>query len=130
MDTICYRKDPLTLSASVKMVDVLECYHRLNRHAMQKQSSWFRTKFDTYDQENDESAIRFLLNSLQPELTRRIKDKMKDDDDVDKETFIDVLFILLEHQRPQNADLFESITNKIKAVHPSDFPCESIEKNG
>lgn len=72
MDTICYRKDPLTItstgSGTVKMIDVLGTYHRLNRHALQQQSSWFQQKFDDYDTENDESAIRFFLNSLDPGL--------------------------------------------------------------
>ena len=69
-------------------------------HAMQKQLSWFCGKFDKYGQENDRSAICFLLNSLQPELKICIKSKMEDDDDAEQDTFVDVLFTFLEHQRP------------------------------
>ena len=53
---------------------------------------------------------------------------MKTDDDPEDDTFIDVLFIFLEHQRPASADLYESITNKVKAIHPRDFPGENIVK--
>ena len=34
MDTVCYRKDSLTIGGTEKMVDVLGRYHRFNRHAM------------------------------------------------------------------------------------------------
>mmetsp|Transcript_21355 Transcript_21355/g.46648 ORF Transcript_21355/g.46648 Transcript_21355/m.46648 type:complete len:95 (+) Transcript_21355:3394-3678(+) len=94
MDTICYRKDPLTDAPNIKMVNVLESYHRLNRQAMKEQSSWFRSKFDHYDQDNDESAIAFLLNSLEPDLEDRIAMRIDE-----RYTFVDVLFIFLDHQR-------------------------------
>jgi hypothetical protein len=36
---------------------------------MLKDSSWYSSKFDSYDKANDSAAIRYLLNSLD-EVTR------------------------------------------------------------
>lgn len=126
MDIICYRKDPLTTAPNEEMIDVLECYPKLKRQAMREQSLWIKSKYDTYDHDNDDDAVQFLLNSLQPELTKRIKTKMRDATDPVLDTFVDVLFILIDHQRPHSADLFESITNRIRKVHSRNFPGENI----
>ena len=102
MDTICYRKDPIATGST--MIDVLECHPRLNKETMKKQSSWFARHFDSYDKENDASAKMFLLNSLSEELKKPIESKIESTkDDL---TFVDVLFVFLENQRPVSADLY------------------------
>ena len=119
MDTICYRKDPD--KDPPEMINILKYYPRLNKAIMLKDSSWYSSKFDSYDKANDSAAIRYLLNSLDEVLRTRIESKIKDE-----YLFADVLFVFLEVIRPLSADLFLSIEKQVESIHPQSFPGENI----
>jgi hypothetical protein len=88
---------------------------------MLKDSSWYSSKFDSYDKANDSAGIRYLLNSLEEVLRTRIESKIKDE-----YLFADVLFVFLEVIRPLSADLFLSIEKQVDSIHPQSFPGENI----
>ena len=117
LDTITYRKDPITN----KMSSVLEEYHRLHSKAIRTLSLNLISNFDEWDKINDYSARQFLYASLKDTLRKRLEQKVKDDD-----TFADVFMVFVELMRPYSTDLFDSIEKKIEAIHPTQFEGENI----
>ena len=118
MDTIAYRRDPLD---STLMVDVLKHYPRLNQESMLAESKWCSARFDSYDKSNDLQAQKFLLASLCADLEKTIDQKSTSTD-----TFVDLLFILIEQVRPVTVDSSQALIERIKKMSPFDYPHQNV----
>ena len=74
MDTISYLPDP---DDNTKVLSVVTCSTRFSLEAALESARDFRkTKYDRYDRNNDDSAKHWLLDSLDPELAKDIKDRL------------------------------------------------------
>ena len=62
------------------MIYVLEEYPRLHSKTIKTQTLYCKPLWDHYDKENDEAARKFLLESLQDNLRKRLDGKVKDED--------------------------------------------------
>ena len=80
-----------------------------------------KSKWDHYDRANDQSARKFLLESIQDNLRNRIDGKVKDDD-----TFADVFIVFIEMMRPYSTNLVDSIEKKVEQIHPKSFEGQNI----
>ena len=118
LNTIAYRNDP---SDADEMLYVLEEYPRLHSKTIKTQTSLCKPKWDHYDKGNDEAARKFLLESLQDNLCKRLDGKVKDED-----TFAKVFLVFVEMMRPYSTDLFDSIEKKVERIHSKNFGRQSI----
>ena len=119
MDTICYRRNPDNLTATV---DVLEDYAKLNQHAIKEESLWCITRFDNYDKENDAQARKFLLKSLDTYLAKEVTDRSAKND-----TFVDYLYHLIEEERPASMNTHLADIDLLKHVSPQDYPGVNVK---
>ena len=103
------------------MIYVLEEYPRLHSRTIKTQTLICQPMWDSYDEANYESARKFLLESIQDNLRKRLEGKIKDED-----TFADIFLIFIEMMRPYSTDLFDSIEKKVEKVHPRDFQGQNI----
>jgi len=124
MDTVGYRRDPLD---PTKMIDVLTQYPRLSKSVMKVESAWCLPKYDSYDTSNDRQAKRFLLASLSADLKKKIhyKSGLYKSGRTDP-CFVDVLFVLIEYERPLSIDASQAMVDAVRAMTPSQFPGENI----
>ena len=108
MDAICYRPDP---SDSTKMINVFTEYPRLTQKAVLEQSEWVRPRFDEYDESNDEQAHTFILNSVCSKLEELLVSRSSSTD-----TAADLLFHLIEQERPISGDCNLAIIARVKSM--------------
>ena len=118
LNTIAYRNDP---SDADEMLYVLKEYPCLHSKTIKTQTSLCKPKWDHYDKANDEAARKFLLESLQDNLRKRLDGKVKDED-----TFVEVFLVFIEMMRPYSTDLFDSIEKKVERIHPKNFEGQNI----
>ena len=97
------------------MNDVVESHNRfLLKNVQAKSLQLRRTKFDSYDVLNDESAIKFLLNSLDPKLEQEVKGKL----DKKNRTFVIAWLTFIETVTATSTAKFERLKNRIKECTP------------
>ena len=112
MDTIAYFND---LQTPTQMYNVVESHNRfLLKNVQAKSLQLRRTKFDSYDVLNDESAIKFLLNSLDPKLEQEVKGKL----DKKNWTFVIAWLTFIETVTATSTAKFERLKNRIKECTP------------
>ena len=92
MDTIAWRRDLVTPS---KMINLLREYPRFNKKGAKDQQTEYAQMYNSYDQQNDESARTFLLNLLKKSLKKTILQKVNEEDG-----FAVVLMTFVEHKQP------------------------------
>ena len=123
MDTIAYRADPAVLGRQ-EMVNTLTVYPRLNLEIMKAMTERIRYKFDTYDKDNDASAILFLKNSLKDDTRILLTTKCQNMN----YTFGEVFMVFIEMIRPASSDLHESTVDKVINTKPQQFEGQNILK--
>ena len=80
-------------------------------------------KCDTHDRQNNDDAIKCVMNSLGEDLRQQIQVKRKDN-----MLFTDIFMMLINIEQPQNAKLFDSHKRKALNVQVSDHPGADIVK--
>ena len=71
MDPVAYVPDPVD---PTKMVNCVKEHGRFTVESISKQIKLQLSKYDTYDQQNDREARQFLLDSLDSDLAREVRD--------------------------------------------------------
>ena len=103
------------------MIYVLEEYPHLHSKTIKTQTIYCKPLRDHYNKENDEAARKFLLESLQDNLRKRLDGKVKDED-----TFAKVFLVFIEMMRSYSTNLFDSIEKKFGRIHPKNFQGQNI----
>jgi len=118
LDTITYLPDPYKTES---MACVVTDYARFTVAEAQTRESLNRTKFDQYDHQNDKDAIKFLQNSLDPELETQMYENCKNTD-----SFIVHWLNLMHILSSTSIERFDKIKEQIKARKISDYPGHNI----
>ena len=105
------------------MINLLREYPRFNKKGAKDQQTEYAQMYDSYDQQNDESARTFLLNSLKKSLKKTILQKVNEEDG-----FAVVLMTFVKHERPISGELYESIEQKILNIDIRKYPQRNITK--
>ena len=77
MDYVSYLPDPLEPS---NMVSVVKNFARFTLEYVEMETASLTIKWDGYDRQNDQAAVRFLLNSLHDDLRKLIQTRKETDD--------------------------------------------------
>ena len=118
MDSVSYLPDPL---APTTMVSVVKNFARFTLEYVKRESADLTTMWDEYDRQNDQAAVRFLLNSLHDDLRKLIQTRKEDDD-----SFTVVWLRLVDIIMTSSVERYDSIKTRIKGRKPSDYPGEDI----
>ena len=120
MDTITYLADPVDTNEMVSVVTNHSCF---DIESVRQQSIKYKALYDNHDRMNDDAAKLFLLDSLQKELAKSIKKKLKDD-----ETFAVAWMLVLQVVETVSIEKYEELKSRIKARHPSQYSGENLAK--
>ena len=122
MDTIAYVLD---LFDNSKVVNMIQDYPKFIMDVLEgiKLANFFKPKFDIVDCQNNDSAVKFLLNSLEHDLRVKLGEKKKSED-----TFAAVFLRLMIMIAPSSSERHTLLENRIKAATPSNYSCQDIDK--
>jgi hypothetical protein len=120
LDTISYLKDPQNPE---KMTSVVKDHAKFNYKEIKGAEILQQTLYDKYDLANIRDAKKFLMNSLGPELKKRMNESCND-----KDTFIVYWMNLMNMVRPATVGRFEKIKERVKNRKIKDYPGEDVEK--
>ena len=110
--------DPLE---HTNMVSVVKNFTHFTLEYVEKESASLMTMWDDYDHQNDQAAVRFLLNCLHNDLRKLIQTREEDDD-----SFTVVWLRLVDIIMTSLVEWYDSIKDCLKARKPSDYPGEDI----
>ncbi|MHA7927707.1 MAG: hypothetical protein ACX936_21115, partial [Marinobacter sp.] len=119
MDTIAYVADPIknrTMSNCVKE------HSRFTVESVERQIANQLIDYDEYDKANDREATNFLLNHLEADLAKDIRDLMEPN-----EPFPVVFLRVIETVRSTSSERYEAIKARIKKRSASNYPGQDIE---
>jgi hypothetical protein len=119
MDLIAYVEDPANSSV---MSNVIKEYTRFTLSIAQKALGHQAPLYDKYDRENDRAAVKFLLNSLDPDLTRKLHKRIEESDN-----FPVIWIQLLKLVQSTSIERFENLRTRIKSRSASNYLGEDIE---
>ena len=103
------------------MVSVVKNFTHFTLEYVEKESASLMTMWDDYDHQNDQAAVRFLLNCLHNDLRKLIQTREEDDD-----SFTVVWLRLVDIIMTSSVEWYDSIKDCLKARKPSDYPGEDI----
>ena len=118
MDTIAYVPDPINPSV---MVNVVEEHGRFSVDTVNSQVAPQLLLYDVYDKNNDEAAQFFLLDSLEPDLKKEVRDLMDQG-----EAFPTTFLRLIQLIRSTSIDRFENLKHRIKARKATQYPGQNL----
>jgi hypothetical protein len=121
MDSIAYVEDP---ADSLVMSNVIKEYTRFTLNIAQKALNHQAPLYDKYNRENDRTTVEFLLDSLDPNLTRKLHKRIKENDN-----FPMIWIQLLKLVQSTSIERFENLCTKkkIKSCSASNYLGEDIE---
>ena len=115
MDTITYRKDP---TGTGLMHSVITDYPRFTVESVADQwKNEYEAKYDKYDKQNDYSAKRCFLSSLEESLHKNILAKIND-----TMTFPEVFLTFVQHEIPISHEKYESVERSIINFDVTQYP--------
>ena len=115
MDTITYRKDP---TGTGLMHSVITDYPRFTVESVADQwKNVYEAKYDKYDKQNDYSAKRCFLSSLEESLHKNILAKIND-----TMTFPEVFLTFVQHEIPISHEKYESVERSIINFDVTQYP--------
>ena len=115
---ITHLKDPVD---SNLMVCVISGHPRFTVDSAIKLTTDQAKLYDKYDKANDKEAVRFLTNSLDPDLATKLHQRVKSTD-----TFPVVFMRLIQLIRTTSIHYFESLKTKIRQRKPHQYPGQDI----
>ena len=121
MDTIAYLPDDPETPAD--MTNVVLNHSRFTVSSAKDQSAFLQNKFDSFDKINDRAARLYLLDSLDPELSLQIEEKLEP-----KDGFTVAWLQLLRSIQSTSVERFEGLKEQIKNRRPQQYPGQDIEK--
>merc|ERR1712197_60564 len=119
MDTIAYQRDPRDRKV---VVNILINWPRLNQVEMKEESIWCLARFDSHDKENDTQAKKFFLASLCNDLECEVSSRADDND-----TLVDLLFHLIDEERPGTMNTHLADIDRIKVLTPAAHPNVNVK---
>ena len=115
MDTVTYRKDP---TGTNLMYSVVTEYPRFTIESVSDQwKNDYQSKYDKYDKQNDYSAKRCFLSSLEESLHKNILAKIDD-----QMTFPEVFLTFVQHEIPISHEKYESVERSIVNFDVTQYP--------
>ena len=118
MDSVSYLPDPLE---PTNMVSVVKNFARFTLEYVQTETATLMTMWDDYDRQNDQTAVRFLLNSLHDNLCKLIQTRKESDD-----SFTVVWLRLVDIIMTSSVERYDAIKDRLKNHKPSDYAGEDI----
>ena len=119
MDTIAYLKDPETS----EMVSVVSKHTRFTVATVTSRAQKQSRRYDDNDWDNDHAATECLLDSVSPELKKRIRNRIQDND-----TFPKVWIEFITLSQSTSIDRYEQMKKRIQGRHPSQYAGQDLVK--
>jgi hypothetical protein len=120
MDPVAYVPDPVD---PTKMVNCVKEHGRFTVESISKQIKLQLSKYDTYDQQNDREARQFLLDILDSNLAREVRDVSEPG-----KAFPITFLRLIKTIRSTSIDRFEQLKNRIKQRKPHQYSGQDLSK--
>jgi hypothetical protein len=117
MDTIAYLKDPETS----EMVSVVSKHTRFTADTVTSRALKQSRRYDENDWDNDQAAKECLLDSVSPELKKRIRNRIQDTDTFPK-VWIEFITLVLS----TSIDRYEQMKKRIQGRHPSQYAGQDL----
>jgi hypothetical protein len=121
MDTIAYVQDP---TEEKRMTNCVLDYARFTTKTMEKMLAKRFHLYDSYDRKNDKEAVQYLLASVSDKLRTELKSGTVEGEE---RAFASYFAEFIEIERQATVTQLREVTDKIRAVKPSDFPGENIK---
>ena len=129
LDTITYRDVGTMMTGATgaavvnDMKSLLAFYPLFNIKDIKKVNEvTYKIKYDEFDIQNDVEAIECLNNSIHEDLRKRLRVKIEPD-----MMFTEVLPLLVDMERPQSSELYDSYERRITKMDVSKFPGANIK---
>ena len=119
MDTIAYLPDPIEPS---QMINIVSDYARYSISTAETAYISQSQLYDKYDVQNNNTACKFLLASLDRELHDSIVEQLEDDSG-----FAVVWLYLIKSIQSISIERFEDLKAQIKKRHPVAYPGQNLE---
>ena len=119
MDTIAYLPNPIEPS---KMIHIVTDYARYSISTAESAYATQAELYDKYDVQNNSTACKFLLASLDRDLHDNIVEQLEDDPG-----FAVVWLYLIKAIQSISIERFEDLKAQIKKRHPSQYPGQNLE---
>lgn len=121
MDTIAYLPNP---QAPSEMLCVIDHYSRFDPASASASSKKFReTVFDSYDVANDDSARRWLLNTLSDELRAKVKDRTPS-----MSGFVAHWMVFLHCFQSSSHAKYDKLKKDIEAKQITEYPQQNVSQ--
>ena len=121
LDTISYLPDPANPST---MESVAEKPNVFSKTYVMTQLPKYTSMWDTFDEQNDECATKFLLASLNDELLRKVRDALAT---TRKPTFILTWMTFVDKIRVISVGRLDGLQKIIEGRLPSQYPGQNLE---
>ncbi len=120
MDSIAYVPDPVDPNI---MVNIVKDHGRFTLESVSRLIKPQLLKYDSYDKANDAEASEFLVDSLEADLAKELREIKEPDDPFPK-----VWIRFIRTIRSISIDRFEDLKKKIKACKPTQYPGQDLSK--
>jgi hypothetical protein len=120
MDTIAYAPDPVD---NTKMVNTVKEHGRFSAESIKRLIALQTAKYDTYDWTNDREATAYVLDVLEVELAKDLRDLIDPED-----PFPLVWLRLMKMIRSTSIDRYEHLKVKIKTRKPHQYAGQDLAK--
>ena len=124
LDTITYLPDPAKTEndPSLQMVSIIDQHSRFTQEEVRKLSIIYRRKFDSYDEANNEDAKEFVLNSIDDDIKREVKQRVK----ITECAFAELWMRIIHVTRFISRTYFNTLIAHVKERKISDYHAENI----